>query len=132
MAASVGFPFTSAKMKDLERQAMIFKYMMASMPVPPHLLFLAEPNPSISCKLTLDSGFSFSCMDVESSNRFFLFLSVVPDLERCKRTDGKKWRCSRDVVPHHKYYERHLQFLILILCFLTNPQNETSRGFIDA
>ncbi|KAL2558788.1 growth-regulating factor 4-like [Forsythia ovata] len=81
MAASVGFPFTSAQRKELERQAMIFKYMMASMPVPPHLLFPAEPNPSIS----------------------------FPDLERCKRTDGKKWRCSRDVVPHHKYCERHLQ-----------------------
>lgn len=32
------------------------------------------------------------------------------DLEpgRCKRTDGKKWRCSRDVAPHQKYCERHL------------------------
>lgn len=26
---------------------------------------------------------------------------------RCKRTDGKKWRCSRNAVPDHKYCERH-------------------------
>lgn len=32
------------------------------------------------------------------------------DLEpgRCRRTDGKKWRCSRDVAPNHKYCERHM------------------------
>lgn len=34
----------------------------------------------------------------------------IRDLEpgRCKRTDGKKWRCSRDVAPHQKYCERHM------------------------
>lgn len=26
---------------------------------------------------------------------------------RCKRTDGKKWRCSRNVIPDQKYCERH-------------------------
>lgn len=32
------------------------------------------------------------------------------DLEpgRCKRTDGKKWRCSKEVAPNQKYCERHL------------------------
>ncbi|XP_057488518.1 growth-regulating factor 6-like isoform X1 [Actinidia eriantha] len=27
---------------------------------------------------------------------------------RCRRTDGKQWRCSRDVVPNQKYCERHM------------------------
>ena len=27
---------------------------------------------------------------------------------RCRRTDGKKWRCYRDVVPNQKYCERHM------------------------
>ncbi|KAL6654801.1 hypothetical protein ACP70R_008266 [Stipagrostis hirtigluma subsp. patula] len=27
---------------------------------------------------------------------------------RCRRTDGKKWRCSRDAVGDQKYCERHL------------------------
>lgn len=35
----MGFPFTNAQWKELERQAMIYKYMMASLPVPPQLLF---------------------------------------------------------------------------------------------
>ncbi|KAF5442661.1 hypothetical protein F2P56_035297 [Juglans regia] len=34
--------------------------------------------------------------------------SSDPEPGRCKRTDGKKWRCSRDVAPNHKYCERHL------------------------
>lgn len=31
-----------------------------------------------------------------------------PEPGRCKRTDGKKWRCSRDVAPQQKYCERHM------------------------
>ncbi|CAN1308298.1 Growth-regulating factor 10 [Linum perenne] len=27
---------------------------------------------------------------------------------RCRRTDGKKWRCKRNVVPDHKYCDRHI------------------------
>jgi hypothetical protein len=34
--------------------------------------------------------------------------SMEPEPGRCRRTDGKKWRCSRDVVPGHKYCERHV------------------------
>ena len=31
-----------------------------------------------------------------------------PEPGRCRRTDGKKWRCSRDVVAGQKYCERHV------------------------
>ncbi|XP_074276891.1 growth-regulating factor 3-like isoform X3 [Silene latifolia] len=34
--------------------------------------------------------------------------ALDPEPGRCKRTDGKKWRCSRDVVSGHKYCERHV------------------------
>lgn len=27
---------------------------------------------------------------------------------RCRRTDGKKWRCSKNVVPNQKYCEQHM------------------------
>lgn len=30
------------------------------------------------------------------------------ELQRCRRTDGKKWRCGADVVPYNKYCERHM------------------------
>lgn len=31
-----------------------------------------------------------------------------PEPGRCRRTDGKKWRCSKDAVPDQKYCERHI------------------------
>ncbi|CAN1236617.1 Growth-regulating factor 11 [Linum grandiflorum] len=36
--------------------------------------------------------------------------SVLPeeDQRRCRRTDGKKWRCRREVVSNEKYCDRHL------------------------
>jgi hypothetical protein len=45
-------------------------------------------------------GLGNLCFDYRSS--------MEPDPGRCRRTDGKKWRCSRDVVPGHKYCERHV------------------------
>lgn len=27
---------------------------------------------------------------------------------RCRRTDGKKWRCSKEAYPDSKYCERHM------------------------
>ncbi|XP_022888611.1 growth-regulating factor 7-like [Olea europaea var. sylvestris] len=73
------------KLISTKRQAMIYNYMMASMPMPPDLPFHAPSNLSISL---------FECSDWSS--------------RKVQAMDGKKWRCSRDV-PHHKYYERHLQ-----------------------
>lgn len=36
--------------------------------------------------------------------------SSVMDTEpgRCRRTDGRKWRCSKNVIPQQKYCERHM------------------------
>ncbi|EHA8590897.1 growth-regulating factor 6-like [Cocos nucifera] len=36
------------------------------------------------------------------------FDRVDPEPGRCRRTDGKKWRCSRDAVADQKYCERHM------------------------
>ena len=33
---------------------------------------------------------------------------IDPEPGRCRRTDGKKWRCSRDAHPDSKYCERHM------------------------
>ncbi|XP_057495502.1 growth-regulating factor 9-like isoform X3 [Actinidia eriantha] len=39
----------------------------------------------------------------------FNYRSVMDPVQgRCRRTDGKQWRCSRDVVPDQKYCERHM------------------------
>nr|POE55549.1 growth-regulating factor 4 [Quercus suber] len=100
MAASLGFPFTSAQWRELERQAMIYKYMMASAPIPPELLIP-------TCRNTSDPAASHSHLGGSGFN-LRLSNSTDPEPGRCKRTDGKKWRCSRDVAPDHKYCERHL------------------------
>ncbi|KAJ1376837.1 WRC domain [Sesbania bispinosa] len=95
--AALGFPFTSAQWNELQRQAMIYKYMMASVPVPPDLLIPISLTPPTS-RSPLDGGFN---LRLSSSN-------TDPEPGRCRRTDGKKWRCSRDVAPNHKYCERHM------------------------
>lgn len=33
---------------------------------------------------------------------------IDPEPGRCRRTDGKKWRCSKDAHPESKYCERHM------------------------
>ncbi|KAK8479491.1 hypothetical protein V6N11_081519 [Hibiscus sabdariffa] len=96
MAAPVNarVPFTAAQWQELERQTMIFKYMMASVPVPAELIIPLTRNASnVATKGSLELGFSSNSSD--------------PEPWRCRRTDGKKWRCSRDVAPDQKYCERH-------------------------
>ncbi|XP_057804304.1 growth-regulating factor 2-like [Salvia miltiorrhiza] len=96
-AAAAAFPFTFAQWKELERQAMIYKYMISSVPVPPDLLFPHSRN------------FSAAPLDYPASLYNARYSrNGDPEPGRCKRTDGKKWRCSRDVAPHQKYCERHL------------------------
>ncbi|KAI3760977.1 hypothetical protein L1987_51381 [Smallanthus sonchifolius] len=50
------------------------------------------------------------CLFQDGWGAFHLGFSGNTDPEpgRCRRTDGKKWRCSRDAVPDHKYCERHI------------------------
>src|SRR5262249_20377361 len=33
---------------------------------------------------------------------------IDPEPGRCRRTDGKKWRCSKNACPDSKYCERHM------------------------
>jgi len=54
MAASLGFPFTNTQWKELERQAMIYNYITASVPVPPQFLI---PTPSNAKPLNIFSFF---------------------------------------------------------------------------
>ncbi|CAK9225681.1 unnamed protein product, partial [Sphagnum troendelagicum] len=85
-------PFTSGQWAEFEHQDLIFKYMMAGLNVPQELL-----NPICS---RMRWGPAIHRSGVQSNT----------DLEpgRCRRTDGKKWRCGRDVVPDQKYCEKHV------------------------
>ncbi|KAF3960964.1 hypothetical protein CMV_014369 [Castanea mollissima] len=101
-------PFTPSQWMELEHQALIYKYLTANMPVPSNLL--------IPIRKALDSaGFTSFPGGLLRPNRlgwgsFHLGFSNNTDPEpgRCRRTDGKKWRCSRDAVADQKYCERHM------------------------
>ncbi|KAL6543977.1 hypothetical protein OROGR_010474 [Orobanche gracilis] len=88
--------FTESQWQELERQNMIHKYIMAAVPIPPQLL-LPTSTPLSSLSLCNTSGLDLRFPSSGSD----------PEPWRCKRTDGKKWRCSRDVAPDQKYCERH-------------------------
>ncbi|KAK1433162.1 hypothetical protein QVD17_10068 [Tagetes erecta] len=102
-------PFTPSQWMELEHQALIYKHFVANVPVPSNLL-----NPlRKSLNSFLFPGSSSSTSYATSSygwGGFHLGLAGTTDPEpgRCRRTDGKKWRCSRDAVPDQKYCERHI------------------------
>ncbi|KAE8675967.1 Growth-regulating factor 5 [Hibiscus syriacus] len=101
------FPFTASQYQELEHQALIFKYMVSGIPIPPDLLFTIKR----SC---LDSSlpsrlFSYQPQHI-GWNCFQMGLGrkVDPEPGRCRRTDGKKWRCSKEAYADSKYCERHM------------------------
>ncbi|CAL1361863.1 unnamed protein product [Linum trigynum] len=92
--------FTVSQWQELEHQALIFKYMMAGLPVPPDLVLPIQKSfDSISHRF-----FNHPSMGYCS----FYGKKVDPEPGRCRRTDGKKWRCSKDAHPDSKYCERHM------------------------
>ncbi|XP_077233891.1 growth-regulating factor 6-like isoform X2 [Tasmannia lanceolata] len=103
--AGVKWPFTPSQWMELEHQALIYKYINANEPIPPNLLIPIR-------KALNPSGFSAGSLRPNAFGwgSFHLGFSGNPDPEpgRCRRTDGKKWRCSRDAVADQKYCERHM------------------------
>ncbi|CAK9179392.1 unnamed protein product [Ilex paraguariensis] len=93
-------PFTAVQWQELEHQALIYKYLVAGLPVP--------------ADLVVPIRHSFGAL----SARFFHHPTLGycsyygkkfdPEPGRCRRTDGKKWRCSKDAYPDSKYCERHM------------------------
>ncbi|KAA3486575.1 growth-regulating factor 4-like [Gossypium australe] len=99
-SSSSSSPFTVSQWQELEHQALIFKYMMAGLPVPPDLVLPIQKSfESISHRF-----FHHPTMGYCS----FYGKKVDPEPGRCRRTDGKKWRCSKDAYPDSKYCERHM------------------------
>ncbi|KAL5212756.1 hypothetical protein ABZP36_023603 [Zizania latifolia] len=95
---------TFMQQQELEHQVLIYRYFAAGAPVPVHLVLPIWKSVASSSfgphRFPSLMGLGNLCFDYRSS--------MEPDPGRCRRTDGKKWRCSRDVVPGHKYCERHV------------------------
>ncbi|CAL9775832.1 unnamed protein product [Musa acuminata subsp. burmannicoides] len=114
--------FTLAQWQELELQALIYKYMIAGVSVPLELvlpiktsLLGASPfshRPQLyhqlqpSCNSSL--SFSLPTLVMHYFTGYWGRWVVDPEPGRCRRTDGKKWRCSREVVVGQKYCERHV------------------------
>ncbi|XP_058103847.1 growth-regulating factor 4-like [Magnolia sinica] len=93
-------PFTASQWQELEHQALIFKYMMAGIPVPPDLLLpIRKSFESMPARFYHHPSMGYCS---------FYGKKVDPEPGRCRRTDGKKWRCSKDAYPDSKYCERHM------------------------
>ncbi|CAA0836833.1 Growth-regulating factor 5, partial [Striga hermonthica] len=97
------FPFTASQWEELEQQALVFKYMVSGALVPPDLIFTLQRSlqSSLSSKILLHQP------QIGWSNGYGS-RKIDPEPGRCRRTDGKKWRCSKDTYADSKYCERHM------------------------
>ncbi|KAL4565356.1 hypothetical protein LXL04_029448 [Taraxacum kok-saghyz] len=105
MGASGKVLFTANQFQELERQTIIYKYIRASIPIPPQLLLPSSSQPNNSTFL-----FSFLRKQIpllRTSTGIRFSNGSDPEPWRCRRTDGKKWRCAKDVGPNQKYCDRH-------------------------
>ncbi|XP_016493830.1 growth-regulating factor 3 isoform X1 [Nicotiana tabacum] len=103
--------FSLAQWQELELQALIYRHMLAGAPVPLELLHLVKKS------LITSSPYNYLPQSFQQYHHYQQALvqsgywgrtGMDPEPGRCRRTDGKKWRCSRDVVSGHKYCERHV------------------------
>ncbi|XP_045789823.1 growth-regulating factor 1-like [Trifolium pratense] len=102
------YPFTPSQWQELEHQALIYKYMASGISIPPDLLFTIRKSyldSPLSSRLLLNQpqqnyGWNYLQMG--------LGRKIDPEPGRCRRTDGKKWRCSKEAYPDSKYCERHM------------------------
>ncbi|CAA7060890.1 unnamed protein product [Microthlaspi erraticum] len=103
----MGSFFSWAQWQELELQALIYRYMLAGAAVPQELLLpikksLLHLSPSYFLHHPLQH------LPHYQPAWYLGRAAMDPEPGRCRRTDGKKWRCSRDVFAGHKYCERHM------------------------
>ncbi|XP_019057718.1 PREDICTED: growth-regulating factor 3-like isoform X1 [Tarenaya hassleriana] len=96
--------FSWNQWQELELQALIYRYMLAGAAVPQELLL-----PIRKSLLHRSPSYFLHHFSAHHQPPWYGGRAVMdPEPGRCRRTDGKKWRCSRDVVVGHKYCERHM------------------------
>ncbi|PSS07320.1 Growth-regulating factor like, partial [Actinidia chinensis var. chinensis] len=97
--------FTTSQWQEFEQQALIFKYMVSGVPIPPDLISTVRRSLEYS---SMSSRFIPHQPIGWGSFEMGLGRKADPEPGRCRRTDGKKWRCSKEAHPDSKYCERHM------------------------
>ncbi|KAE8666290.1 Growth-regulating factor 3 [Hibiscus syriacus] len=103
----MGSYFSLAQWQELELQALIYRYMLAGAAVPTELLQPIKKSLLYSSTYFLHHPYSHYQPALLASG-YWGRAAMDPEPGRCRRTDGKKWRCSRDVVTGQNYCERHV------------------------
>ncbi|KAJ8539635.1 hypothetical protein K7X08_013887 [Anisodus acutangulus] len=100
MSGTTKAPFTAVQWQELEHQAMIYKYLVAGIPVPMDLVVpIRRSFEHISARFYHHPSLGYCS---------YYGQKFDPEPGRCRRTDGKKWRCAKDAYPDSKYCERHM------------------------
>ncbi|KAL3628338.1 hypothetical protein CASFOL_027384 [Castilleja foliolosa] len=105
----MGSSFSQGQWQELELQALIYRHMIAGADVPHQLLAHLLQNTLITNSPFYPLHHCYPHYQpalVQSG--YWGKGAMDPEPGRCRRTDGKKWRCSRDVVTGQKYCERHV------------------------
>lgn len=93
-------PFTAAQWQEMEHQALILKYMLAGVPLTPDLVLTSRRGfGSVPALLYQNPALAYCS---------YFGKKLDPEPGRCRRTDGKKWRCAKDAYPDSKYCEHHM------------------------
>ncbi|XP_044967778.1 growth-regulating factor 3-like [Hordeum vulgare subsp. vulgare] len=93
-------PFTAAQYEELEQQALIYKYLVAGVPVPQDLLLpIRRGFETLASRFYHHHALGYGS---------YFGKKLDPEPGRCRRTDGKKWRCSKEAAQDSKYCERHM------------------------
>ncbi|GKV09844.1 hypothetical protein SLEP1_g21284 [Rubroshorea leprosula] len=97
-------PFTPIQWQELQEQALVYKYIASGVPIPPELIYSVQGSlhSSLASRLLPNQLIGWNSFQVGFDRKV--------DLEpgRCRRTDGKKWRCSKEAYPDSKYCEKHM------------------------
>ncbi|XP_043810045.1 growth-regulating factor 10 isoform X2 [Manihot esculenta] len=111
-ACTGSYGFTILQLQELQLQSLIYKYIESGFSVPYHLvlpLWKSVPSSLSGSNSKLYQPYPSS---MGGSNSIPLHLEykigMDPEPGRCRRTDGKKWRCSKEALPDQKYCERHM------------------------
>ncbi|KAK3159255.1 hypothetical protein QOZ80_2AG0147860 [Eleusine coracana subsp. coracana] len=104
------FPFTATQWQELEHQALIYKCLASGRPIPSHLMpplrrildSAIATSPSLAFPPQPSLG--WGCYGMGFGRK----ADEDPEPGRCRRTDGKKWRCSKEAYPDSKYCEKHM------------------------